>query len=87
MKSNGGKSRAACEGFGTIHNTMPNSMINTQIVSPKLPTNAGLHRDTSPGAGSITHYYGVHGKAIDTILPGSELTIFYVRISRFFTNF
>lgn len=71
----GSNSRAACEGFSTTFNTQPDHLVNTELVSPILPTNAGLHRATSPGAGSITHHYGIHAKAKDVITAGSELTI------------
>ena len=71
----GSNSRAACEGFTTTFNTQPDRLINSELVSPILPTNAGLHRATSPGAGSITHHYGIHAKAKDVITAGSELTL------------
>lgn len=73
----GDQSRAACEGFATTYNTVPDRMVNTRLVSPVLATTAGLHRASSPGAGSITHHYGVHGQATDTIAAGSELTVNY----------
>ena len=73
----GRTNRAACEGFTTIYNTVPTHMVNTELVSPIIATNAGLHRSTSPGAGSITHHYGMHGVAKDIIQAGSELTINY----------
>jgi len=73
----GRNSRAACEGFTTNYNTVPDAMVNTELVSPVLPTNAGLARDTSPGAGAITHHFGIHGRAKDVIVAGSELTINY----------
>jgi hypothetical protein len=44
-------------------------MVNTQIVSQVQPTNAGVTRMT-PGAGSITHHYGIKSIAIDTISAG-----------------
>ena len=71
----GSNSRAACEGFSTTFNTQPDRLVNTELVSPILPTNAGLHRATSPGAGSITHHFGINAKAVDVITAGSELTI------------
>lgn len=71
----GNNSRALCEGF-TIHfNTVPDRLVNSENVSPVLPTNAGLHRARDPGAGSVTHHYGVHARALDTITAGSELTL------------
>lgn len=73
----GSNSRAACEGFTTTFNTQPDRLINSEMVSPMLPTNAGLHRGFSPGAGSITHHYGIHAKAKDVITAGSELTLYY----------
>ena len=73
----GRNSRAACEGFTTNYNTAPNAMVNTELVSPVLPTHAGTDRATSPGAGAITHHFGIHGRAKDVIVAGSELTINY----------
>lgn len=73
----GNNSRAACEGFTTLYNTAPKAMINTELVSPVIQTNAGLHRATSPGAGAITHHYGISGKALNLITAGSELTVDY----------
>lgn len=73
----GQTSRAACEGIVTTFNTMPGHMINTKIISPSMPTNAGLHRKSSPGAGAITHHYGIHAEALDVVRAGSELTIDY----------
>mmetsp|Transcript_30075 Transcript_30075/g.82593 ORF Transcript_30075/g.82593 Transcript_30075/m.82593 type:complete len:561 (+) Transcript_30075:80-1762(+) len=71
-----GRTRIACEGYGTIFNTMPRSHINTKLRSAIQQTTAGATRDT-PNAGSITHHYGMHGVALDVIPAGSELTIDY----------
>jgi hypothetical protein len=76
----GSNSRAACEGFTTTFNTQPDRLVNSELVSPILPTNAGLHRAHAPGAGSSTHHYGMHAKAKDIITAGSELTIEYVQL-------
>jgi hypothetical protein len=73
----GDNNRAACEGFTTIFNTAPLSMVNSELVSPVLQTNAGLHRAKSPGAGAITHHYGITARAKDVIVAGSELTVDY----------
>jgi hypothetical protein len=73
----GSRGRAACEGLATIVNTAHPSLINTNIISQELQTNAGLHRATSPGAGAITHNYGIHGRARDIIPAGSELIVDY----------
>jgi hypothetical protein len=73
----GSNSRAACEGFTTQYNTMPVAAVNTKIMSMREPTNAGLDRKTHPGAGAITHFYGIHSLAVDHIPAGSELTIDY----------
>jgi hypothetical protein len=66
----GSNSRAACEGFATIFNTMPNSHINTKLISPLQQTTAGVRRYDHPGAGAITHHYGIHSEAMDVISPG-----------------
>jgi hypothetical protein len=73
----GKTNRAACEGLMTTVNTVPDAMVNMEIIGPILPTNAGLHRATSPGAGASSHHYGIHGKALTTIVAGSEITINY----------
>ena len=69
--------RIACEGYGTIYNTMPNSHVNVRIQSAIQQTHAGVTRNVHAGAGSFSHHYGIHGVAMDTIAPGSELTIDY----------
>lgn len=75
--ANGGSGvRVACEGYSTIYNTMPDSHLNVRIQSAIQQTHAGATRAT-PGAGSTTHHFGVHGIATDTIPPGSELTVNY----------
>jgi hypothetical protein len=73
----GKQSRAACEGLITTVNTVPDALVNMEMVSPVLPTHAGVHRATSPGAGAITHHFGIHGKALDIITAGSEITLNY----------
>lgn len=66
----GKTNRAACEGMVTNYNTQPDHLVNTKIVSPYLPTNAGLDRATFPAAGSMTHHFGIHGEATDVITAG-----------------
>ena len=64
----GKKPRAACEGLATLYNAMPAPHVaNSKLVSMRVPTNGGLNRYKNPGAGAITHYYGVHSIAQDTI--------------------
>lgn len=55
---------------------MPDNMINTKIVSPNQPTTAGVTRKM-PGAGAITHHYGIRSQTLTTVEAGSELTIYY----------
>jgi SET domain len=72
--------RAACEGFGTLFNTMPDVPVGVRtsvLVSMHHHTNGGLHRFRNPGAGAITHYYGISSKAARNVQAGSELTINY----------
>lgn len=71
----GSNSRAACEGFTTTFNTVPDEQVNSELRTPLLPTNAGSHRANSPGAGGFTHHFGMHAAAKDIITAGSELTI------------
>jgi hypothetical protein len=73
----GRNNRAACLGFTTIFNTAPLPAVNSLIVSPVIQTNAGLHRAISPGAGAISHHYGITARAKDVITAGSELTVDY----------
>ena len=73
----GRHTRSACEGLVTIANTFHPALINTALISQEIQTNAGLHRKESPGAGAITHNYGIHGRARDIITPGSELIVDY----------
>jgi hypothetical protein len=67
----GSDSRAACEGYHTIFNTMPNSYINTKIHSLVQQTTAGVRRDQDPAAGSITQHYGIHSKTLDVVPAGT----------------
>jgi hypothetical protein len=71
----GSNSRAACEGFTTQYNTVPITAVNTKVLSPRELTNAGLDRQTAPGAGAITQAYGVRSEAVDHIPAGFELTV------------
>jgi hypothetical protein len=65
--------RAACEGFATLFNSLPQGVQNSKLISPRVQTNAGLN----PGAGAITQYFGIQSSATDNIQAGSELTIDY----------
>jgi hypothetical protein len=69
--------RAACEGFATLFNTMPPNVATSKLVLNQLQSNAGLSRFTEPGAGAITHYYGIDSVAIKDVTAGAELTIDY----------
>lgn len=73
----GSNSRAACEGIATTFNTNGVTHVNTKLVSPIQATTAGVRRDSSPGAGSITHHFGMRAQALDTIPAGQELSIWY----------
>jgi hypothetical protein len=53
-----------------IYNTMPNTHINTKLISPVQQTTAGVRRYKDPGAGSITQHYGIHSEAMDVIPAG-----------------
>jgi hypothetical protein len=65
----GSNSRAACEGVTTQVNTVPVSHVNSRIKSPIQPTTAGVRRHM-PGAGSITHHYGIYAETVDTVSAG-----------------
>jgi hypothetical protein len=69
--------RAACEGFATLFNAQPEGVQNSKLISPRVQTNAGLSRRRNPGAGAITHYFGIQSSATNNIQAGSELTIDY----------
>lgn len=72
--------RAACEGVATLVNNMPERKRGGATSVLKLTqghTNAGLKRNSNPGAGASSHYYGMTSKAIRNVKAGSELTIEY----------
>jgi hypothetical protein len=69
--------RAACEGFATLYNSMPPGVATSELRSMHIQTNAGLDRKTHPGAGAVTHFYGVTSEAVRDVSPGDELTIDY----------
>jgi hypothetical protein len=73
----GDRPRAACEGFATLFNSVPNYVKTSELKSMRVQTNAGLDRKTHPGAGAITHFYGVTSEAVRDVSAGSELTIDY----------
>jgi hypothetical protein len=49
---------------------MPDTHINTKLVSLIQQTTADVRRDTEPAAGAITHHYGIHSVALDVIPAG-----------------
>jgi hypothetical protein len=53
--------RTACGGFATLYNAQPAPHVAN--ISPRVTTNAGLHRATHPGAGAITSYFGITSKS------------------------
>jgi SET domain len=73
----GWKPRAACEGFATLFNSMPEGVSTSTLVSHHHHTNGGLRRDHDPGAGAISQYYGITSTANRNIKAGQELTIDY----------
>ena len=72
-----GKAKAACEGLGTLYNAAPPELAAVHKISPHHHDNGGLTRTQHPGAGAISHYYGMTGIANDLIPAGSELTVNY----------
>lgn len=69
--------RGACEGVATLVNSMPEGERTSELIGFKQHTNAGLHRAAHPGAGAVTHYYGITSRAVRNVPAGSELTINY----------
>ena len=70
-----GKSpRAACEGFATLFNAMPDNVKTSDLMSMHGQTNGGLVRTKNPGAGAISHYYGIWSKAVRDVKAGSEMS-------------
>lgn len=68
--------RAMCEGVTTLYNNINNVFTSTpQTVHNFIHTNAGLWRNKHPGAGSITHYFGIVSEASRHVNAGSEITI------------
>ena len=68
--------RQFCPGISTIVNTQSQKS-NMAITSIARPTNAGLTRFKSPGAGAVTHHYGQYHVALKDIPAGSEITYDY----------
>jgi len=66
--------RAACEGFGTLFNAMPDDVKTSRLMPLDGHTNAGLVRAKNPGAGAVTHYYGIWSKAVRDVKAGSEMS-------------
>lgn len=77
----GTDSRAACEGYASIFNTMPSTHLNTKIHSLVQQTTAGVRRDQDPAAGSFSHNYGLTSKALDVITAGTEYVRFVYHIA------
>jgi hypothetical protein len=74
----GNNPRAACEGFATLFNSLPPGVATSELKSAMhVQTNAGLDRKTHPGAGAISHFYGITSEAVRDLSAGSELTIDY----------
>lgn len=73
----GKRPRGACEGVATLVNSMPDAVNAAELVPFKMHTNGGLARNQNPGAGAISHYYGVTSKARRDVAAGSEITIDY----------
>jgi hypothetical protein len=70
----GNDPRAACEGLATLFNSMPPGVQTSKLISMDMQTNGGLHRAKHPGAGAITHYYGIWSQATRDIPGGAELS-------------
>lgn len=68
--------RQFCPGISTIVNTQ-SERSNMAITSIARPSNAGLTRFESPGAGAITHHYGQYHVALKDIPAGTEITYDY----------
>lgn len=73
------QSRAICEGFASLFNTMPSGIQTSVLVPIKSSSHAALNRATHPGAGAISLQYGLSSRAARDIDAGSELTIDYGR--------
>jgi len=76
-KFEGQDMRAVCEGVSTLYNNVPSRLSTSEVVPLKMHHNAGLYRTRNPGAGAITHYYGITSKASRNVPAGAELTIDY----------
>ena len=53
---------------------MPPDVATSRLTPHQGNTNAGLTRDKFPGAGAITHFYGIGSEAIRDIPAGSEIS-------------
>lgn len=68
--------RQLCPGISTIVNTQMTKS-NMAITALERPSNAGLTRFQSPGAGAISHNYGQYHSAVRNIPAGTEITYDY----------
>eukprot|EP00539_Tryblionella_compressa_P001815 CAMPEP_0178736760 /NCGR_PEP_ID=MMETSP0744-20121128/2614_1 /TAXON_ID=913974 /ORGANISM="Nitzschia punctata, Strain CCMP561" /LENGTH=627 /DNA_ID=CAMNT_0020389259 /DNA_START=30 /DNA_END=1913 /DNA_ORIENTATION=- len=77
--------RAACMGMVTLFNSMDNydyatarpkaqKTFDTRSIST-IHHHGGLTRQSHPGAGAISHYYGASSKALQDLHPGDELLL------------
>jgi SET domain len=68
---------AACEGFGSLFNSVRPFMKTSKPVMLQSHDNAGLQRSRDAGAGAVSQYYGISSTATRNVEAGSELTIYY----------
>jgi len=72
----GSNPRAICEGVTTLFNSIDRVFTSIPTTVKKfIHTNGGLQRSKHPGAGAITHYYGITSVAQRWVKAGSEITI------------
>jgi hypothetical protein len=53
---------------------MPDNVKTSKLMRIGVHTNAGLERAKDPGAGAISHYYGIWSQAIRDVEAGAELS-------------
>ena len=53
---------------------MPPGVATSKLTPQQVNTHAGLKRDKFPGAGAITHFYGIGSQALRDVPAGSEMS-------------
>jgi hypothetical protein len=55
---------------------MPDNVKTSKLMPMDIHSNAGLGRAKAPGAGAVTHYYGIWSETVRDVQAGAELSTF-----------